>query len=468
VATPRGRLHGWLVPFLLATLAVLPFGLAIGAGFVFDDEGEVLWNADASAASFLVRLVHKVRPLLKASYALGALLHGPSALGFRLVNVALHAATGVLVFLVVERWLSSRRVESARAAAFAGAALWALHPLAAETVTYVSGRSMGLSTFLVLAAMWIATRDDAPSPPRAAVAGALAFLAPMAKETALALPLLLLWWEATLGPRDVPWRLRLRKHAPVLAGTIAAALVIAVLPRHRELTAFSLAARSPLAALRGNVHASSAMLGLWAFPWRLSIDPAAPLEWGWTEGPTLIRLLGLGALGFFAFALRRRAPWPAFAIGWMLIAIAPSNSILWRLDPVGVRPLYLASVGPACLAAYLVHAASRHPVYGRLALASALALAGALGLGLAQRNALYRTPVALWEDAARKAPRNARAKANLGFAYLAEGRLDEAQQALESAVDRAPWMRQAQCGLEAIRIRKETIAWKSSAENRRP
>ncbi|MEO8056271.1 MAG: tetratricopeptide repeat protein, partial [Acidobacteriota bacterium] len=281
---------------------------------------------------------------------------------------------------------------------------------------------------------------------------------PLAKETALVLPLLLVWWEATLGPRDVPLRDRARRLAPVFAGTAGAALVLALLPRHRELLGFSLAVRPPLEALRGNVQAVPAMLGLWAFPWRLSIDPARPLEWAWTEAPTLLGLAFLGALAAFALGARRRAPFAAFAIGWTLLALAPSNSFVWRLDPVGVRPLYLASVGPALLAAALLAFALSvwPPAFGRAALAAVLALACGLGAGLAARNARYRSPVALWEDAVQKAPRNARAKNNLGFAYLAAGRLDDAERLLEAAREEDPGMNQPECGLAAIRIQRGT------------
>ncbi len=442
-----------------AALAAAPFAAAIGAGFVFDDESEVVGSVTPLGA-LGSRLPHLGRPLLKLTYALGLVAHGPSAAGFRTVNVALHALSAALVFLLAERWLAARGAApgAARRAAFAGALLWALHPLAADTVTAVSGRSMGLSTLLVLVAFVLVARDGAPSKGRAAAAGICAFLAPLAKETALVLPVLLAWWEATLGDAASPRRERARRLVPVAAGAAAAALVLAALPRHRELVEFSLAVRPPLEALRGNVQAVPAMLGLWAFPWRLSVDPARPLEYGWTEAPELARLALLAGAAALALAFRRRAPWAAFAAGFALLALAPSSTVFWRLDPVAVRPLYLASIGPAVLAAALVAraaAAGAAPVR-RLAFAGSLLLAAALGAGLLRRNALYLSPVALWEDAALKAPRSARAKTNLGYAYLAAGRLDDAERALESARATDPGLPEAECGLAAIRIRKGT------------
>ena len=175
--------------------AAAPFLAALAAPFVFDDEAEVVGSVSPLAA-LGARLPRLGRPLLKLTYALGLWAHGPSPLGFRVLNVALHAASAVLVFVLLERWLAGRKAEALEdvgTAAFAGALLWALHPLAAETVTYVSGRSMGLSTLLVLGAFALVARDEPPTFARAAGASLLAFLAPLAKETALVLPLLLVW-----------------------------------------------------------------------------------------------------------------------------------------------------------------------------------------------------------------------------------------------------------------------------------
>ncbi|QSQ26418.1 tetratricopeptide repeat protein [Pyxidicoccus parkwayensis] len=446
-------LHGVaLVGVLMLTGAVL--ATALPADFIFDDSVDVEHNPVATPTGFTSHLARTVRPLLKASYALGVALHGPEAPAHRAVNLGLHLAATTLVFLLLRRWLASHQPEARDTAlpSLAGAALWVLHPLVCDTVIPISGRSMGLSTVLLLGALLFATGTR---PPRAAgaVSGAvLALLAPLARETALVLPLLLTWWQATLGPRE-PWREALRRAAPIWAGTLVSALLVFLLPRHRELVAFSVARREPFEALRGNVHALSAMLRLWAAPWELSIDPARPREWGWLATPTLLRMGVLVPLGLIALLGRRKVPQLAFALGWALLALAPANSFLWRLDPVGIRPLYLASIAPAMLAGLVLLRARPAPLRAA-AWCCALALAVCLGALTESRSALYRSPVALWEDAVRKAPLQARAHTNLGMAYLAQGRLEDAERALARALDLEPWNTSARCGLDALRIRR--------------
>ena len=496
-----------VAPAALLLLVCGIFATGLPAGFVFDDHLDIVQNPAATAATFFTALPTTVRPLLKASYALNSAVHGAFAPGYRLVNIALHLLTTLLVFVLIGRVLGAGRAARAWVpAALAGAALWALHPSAVDTVTYISGRSVGLSSALLIGAFLLSTagrrtsepdvlaklsagarcasaglaevpehtrerrqarpRRSLPGPPgnvgghvrpwgAALGAGFCAFLAPLARETALILPALLVLWQVTVAPRE-RWGDIVRRHAPIWIGVVAAAVVLALLPRQRHLVEFSLQVRGPLDALRGNLHAATAILSMWARPWAISIDPQAPVVWGWTEMPTLLRLIGVGAAVSVMVAMRRRWPVVAFAIGWTLLTLAPTNSFLWRLDPVAVRPLYLASIGPT-LALVLVLARLRPSRAVRWNLLAAVPAAGvivALASGTLIRNAQYRSPVALWEDAVKKSPGRSRPRVALALAYMDAGRLDAAEQQVMIAVDREPWDQRAACVLDAVRIRR--------------
>ncbi|MEZ5667735.1 MAG: hypothetical protein R3F55_09955 [Alphaproteobacteria bacterium] len=428
------------LPALAAVLpAAVAFAGALHAGFVLDDLADVVGNPAATAARFVERLPQTVRPLLKASYAVQDWLHGPWAPGFHAVNLLLHVATTLLLLVLL------RRAVRLSAVAVLATALWAVHPALTETVTYVSGRSAGLSALLLLGALVLAT-----GPVRAgtvAAAATCAALAPLARETALVLPALLLWWQLTVG-RGESVRTACTRLLPVLAGAAVGASVLAAMPGHRTLVAFSLQARPPLDALRGNVHAMADILGYWAMPWRISIDPPQPQAWGWLELATLVRTAGLAVVGGTALALRRRAPVAAFALGWTLLCLLPSNSLIWRIDPVGLKPLYLASIGPALL---LAAVPMRSGGAGRrFGMAAGAGLGVALAAMTVQRTALYADPVALWRDAVDKAPERGRPWIGLGLALLEAGRRDEAAAALAAGLAREPWNPAAREGLALI------------------
>jgi tetratricopeptide (TPR) repeat protein len=314
-------------------------------------------------------------------------------------------------------------------------ALWALHPALADTVAYVSGRSAGLSGLLVLACLLAATGG------RPLAAFALAFLAPLARETALVAPLLLAAWQMTVGrDRLTP---ALRRAAPVWAGAVLSAAVIAAMARHRELVAFSLESRPPLDALRANLFAIPEILRLWVEPWRVSVLPAQPAVHGWGDGPTLLRLAVLAGVALGALLLRRRAPLMALAVLWTLIALLPTNSVIWRVDPVALRPLYLAGIGLSLLIALPLAR-----VRGGGLVAGALALG--LGFQAWERARLYQDEVALFADAAAKAPDDARAQMLHGLVLANAGRVVEARQALAEALAIDPFLPAAENALRLL------------------
>ncbi|MCL4837260.1 MAG: hypothetical protein KJ058_04755 [Thermoanaerobaculia bacterium] len=434
------------------------------AGFVFDDAADVVENPATAPSAFWRSLGVTNRPLLKATYALQRAWHGDAPAPFHRANLLLHLACLPLVFALCRRALARPAPDErgvALAAAWVATALWALHPVAAETVAPVTGRSHLLSTALLLGALLLATGARPPGRARMLAAAALALAAPLARETALVLPALLLLWQATLGLGEGRAAV-LRRQLPVWSGTALAALLLALGERQRELVAYSLAARPPLEALRGNVHALVEILALWLAPWRLSADPAPPPDLPWAAPATLTRLALLAAAGLIAATARRRHPRAAFAAGWTLLALLPANSLLWRLDPVSPRPLYLAGIGLALLAGigarHLGGALSSAPRRSRAIRAGAGALGlstlALLALAAHGRAALWAEPAALWADAAAKAPDRPRPWTNLGIELLLADRLDAAEIALLRASELAPAESAARCALDAIRIRR--------------
>ena len=422
---------------MLAVIA-LAHAPALKAGFVYDDRNDIVLNASARAETFFERLPVMVRPLLKASYALQDALGGMDAAAFHAVNLGLHLATTFLLLMLLRRALALTGVD--RAVATVAVLLWALHPALTETVSYASGRSMGLSTLLLITALLAATGPT----PRPILAGLCALLAPLARETALVAPLLLLAWQITITRGDAPRRAFLRA-APVWIGTLLAALIIATMARHRDLVAFSLDQRGPIDSLRANLFAIPEILRLWIAPWELSILPAQPVIYGWTDGPTLLRLACLIALPAVALTLRRRAPVEALAILWTLLVLIPTNTILWRVDPVAIRPLYLAGIGLSLLISL---ALARLP----FGLWLAVALAAPLGAMTFTRAMLYRDEVALFADAAQKTPLEPRAYRMLGLALANAGRVAEAREALDKALRLDPFDTEARNAIGLLDI----------------
>ncbi len=413
----------------------LVFANALGVAFVFDDLGDIVDNPSAHAATFFDRLPFTNRPLTKASYALNDALHGAAAAGYAAVNVTLHAVAALLALVLLCRAFAAARMPAALTLALAVCLLWALHPALTESVTYLSGRSMVLSAALMLAAV-VASTGRRPHPVAAFIC---ALLAPLARETALVLPFILLWWSLTVGHAP-------RRQWPVWLGALLAAMIVAAMPRHRDLVAFSLDLRDPVTALRGNLLAAAETLGFWFAPWRVTILPDAPPPYGWLEGPTLAALAGFATAALASVFLRRRAPVFAFGLGLTLLALAPAQSVLWRADPVALKPLYLAGLGLTLAAIDLI----RRAVGARGVLIVACVVAIPLGVLTHDRNVLFRSEVALFHDAVEKAPENGKAWIAYGGALMGAKRYEDAERALRRGLELRPFDERAMNLLELL------------------
>jgi hypothetical protein len=128
----------------------------------------------------------------------------------------------------------------------------------------------------------------------------------------------------------------------------------------------------------------------------------------------------------------RRRPVGSFAMLWFLLWLAPTNSLLPRLDVANDRQLYLAMIGPAWWLA--IHVTSWQPARAALRPTLIGLMIVLVGTATYQRNLIYKTEVSFWEDTSARNPENSRAANNLGMAYAIECRFTEAERAFQRAI----------------------------------
>jgi Flp pilus assembly protein TadD len=146
-ATPRQK---WLVCALLCAAVLAVFSPALRCDFIsFDDPDYVTLNRDIQHAlnwqsiKWALTTVHAANwhPLTWISHTVDYRLYGSNPAGHHLTSVALHAASVVMLFLILNH-LTGALWPSAFVAAMFG-----LHPLRVESVVWISERKDVLSTF---------------------------------------------------------------------------------------------------------------------------------------------------------------------------------------------------------------------------------------------------------------------------------------------------------------------------------
>ena len=181
----------------------------------------------------------------------------------------------------------------------------------------------------------------------------------------------------------------------------------------------------------------------------MNVDPEMPVL---TSLSPALTLQILAILAIVAVALRnlRRRAWFGFAVLWFFLHLLPTNSLLPRLDVANDRQLYLASIGVFFAVGIGVQNLMRHANLSRLVAAiTGLVLVG-LGVATVQRNEVYGSAVAFWEDAAMKSPGKPRVANNLGYAYQQAGRLAEAKLAYQQAIELDPDYWRARINLDVL------------------
>ena len=418
----------------LVAISLMVYANSFLGDFQFDDLAAILDNPHlARWETFIGHLDHMVRPVLYATFLFDRLLYADSAWGYHVINVGLHLGSGLLVYRIVLR----ARTEEVSSIAFWTAILFLVHPLATETVTYLSGRASGLMTcFYLLAFLWYLKGTEEggrEGKHRVWYAGAiLAFLLAVAsKEIAVTFPLALLLSDVLV--RRLHGRaLRsvfLSYHVPFWMIVMVMAVALWMHPRYAYLADFSLHLRPIWENVFSQVHAVAYALLLFVAPWKQSFDHDLPIVHSLFQWPLLLDLMVLGGVIVGGLLVMRRLPLVAFGIGWFFLQLLPTNSLIPRNDLLSERNVYLPSVG-LFIAAVTVGLAIFHRVFRdtssihwvrKIFRSIGLAWVLALCLLTVQRNALYQDPVLLWSDTVQKSPQKARPRNNLGHSYALQG-----------------------------------------------
>jgi protein O-mannosyl-transferase len=206
-------------------VAYLP---AMHAGFIWDDSSHVT-RPDLRSLHGLWRIwfelgaTQQYYPLLHSAFWFEHRLFGDASIGYHVLNVLLHALAVCLLFLLMRRL----KIPGAPLAA----AIFALHPVHAESVAWISEQKNTLSAVFYMLAMLAYLRfDEKRDTPSYGVASAFFVMALFTKTVTATLPaalLVILWWQR----RRLSWRRDVVPLIPWFALSAAGGLLTAWVER---------------------------------------------------------------------------------------------------------------------------------------------------------------------------------------------------------------------------------------------
>jgi hypothetical protein len=434
-------------------LGLAAYADSLSGPFVYDDLPAIaanptlrhLWPLSAAlhppAASTVTG-----RPLLNLSFAFNYALGGTAVGSYHALNVLIHLLAGLCLFGCVRRTLD-RGPEPAPAirdptwAAAVVAAIWTVHPLLTEAVTYVAQRAESLMGLCYLGTLYTFIRGtEARTARRAALwlGGSVALCAAgMAiKEVMVTAPALVLLYDRTFaaGGFRAAWRRRWCYYLGLAATWIPLGLLLAAGGGNRNgsigfgigVSPWSYAATQVVALPR------YLWLSVWPHPLIFEYGPAAAPS----AAAVIAGAIGVGSLliGTLVATWHRRAT--GFLGCWFFGILAPTSSFIpGATQSIVEHRMYLPLAAVVVLAVIpgfelLTRRATpaqadpvrsgTSPVVGR-AIGLTLVLASVLAGLTARRNLDYRTELALWTDTVSHRPMNPVAHDNLGAALLRAG-----------------------------------------------
>lgn len=370
-------------------------------------------------------------PLTTLSFMVDAQLFGDWWGGYHLHNVVLHAITAVVLFAA----LSQLTGDMGRS--LVAAAVFAVHPLRAESVAWITERKDVLSgVFLATTLLAYAAYVDRPRSRWRYGLVVVSFTAGLlSKSMLVTLPLGLLvldWWplgrvagHGAPGPREArPLGAIVLEKIPLLAMAVASGLitVLSVGDVVRPIDTLPFATR----AVSSVVAYASYVIQLF---WPVGLAPHYPYS---STGPTVWQMVAsalfVAALSAAAWGLRHR--WPAFATGWAwyLITLLPVVGFI----PSGVqliadRYTYVSQIWLVVAVVWAVAELLTRLGWSSTATAG-LAAAGLMGLTWAGwvQTGIWRDSETLWRYTLAVTKDNAYAHANLGSVLSRKGEPVEA------------------------------------------
>lgn len=492
-AEGAGGRGGWWIPGLCSVAAMLAclalYAWTLDFPMVFDDYTYLIDNPlfkDPDKFSYLLQFREFVlrpakmgvdpdfavnfvlRPVAYATFAINEAIDGFTPRGFRAVNIMIHGFNSALVCGLFSTLLRCSRLKIGEGSRFfipaVAAFLFAVHPLAIESVTYIIQRFTSLAALFVLLSLWLHFSSLKPGRngwgalllEGAAVIAML--LAMQTKECSFAAPFLAVVLDWLLIGTPIVMALRrsilLLALSPIIPTLVMLTSGIMNNGQIDLRESFNIvnSRDNPLDHWHYIVTQLTVVMHyirLMFWPFGLNLDPEWPRYQSLLQAPVAAAFSGIVVL--FASAgwwLRRQRdearPALVFvSLVWYFASISISSGLVPLPDMVAEHRSYLPSIGIFVIVACLLDLARCRLNGFRSWTRAVIPATSALILGLlswrtCQRNQVWSTDESLWKDTTAKSPGKFRSWGNLGVAYSSAGKEEKAVECYRTALKIEP------------------------------
>jgi tetratricopeptide (TPR) repeat protein len=478
------------IPALLSIVTFIIYYSTLWYGFIFDDLPTITQNFHNRVIDISGYLFQKGRFLSRILNQITFVKWGANPFAYRIVDVLMHIAIGIMIFAILYRVLSRAKKtlflsDNALALSTITMMLFLLHPLQTQTVTYITQmRLEGLVALLSMATVMTfvfaaTTYQQSTCMWMYIFSFVFAAFSIGTKEIVLVLPALLIlvdWFLISQG-EWLLFKTRLWAHGTYMFVVWGLLFRLGILAPHYVTTIAS----TPLHNNRGNIlTATSGEMITWyqwvisqgkviwhyitvfVWPSDLSFDYDMKLSSHIYSLDVIVPFLGLIALAWGLYKLFRRFNGDPIVFGflWFFVGMLPRTSFIPSTELVCDYKTYTSSFGMMFVLAYVIwwalttlvkHWPMMQTVKNYRLAAVVLFALSCLGLCVStkSRNFVWSNEVEFWLDVSKKAPKS-RVFNNLGTGYWEQGKSKEAIECFNEAIKRDDFYAEPHVNLASI------------------
>ncbi|MDO8515105.1 MAG: tetratricopeptide repeat protein [bacterium] len=408
--------------FLTALVFIVYFN-ALGNGFVSDDRGIISSSAINNIEYFLPP------PYFNANIRAVLIFFTNQVFGlnpffFRLPNILAHLGSVFVIYFIV------RKLSGKLTAIFA-AAVFAVHPILTEGVTWISGGGYSLYTFFILASFYCYLKESTRK--YYLISVFLFYLSLLSSEKAIIFPLILFIYELALGNLKTNWR----KLIPFFFLSFFWGLYLLGMigTRIGDLQTSYGGVQERLNPLVQIPIAITSYLQLIFWPDGLTLYHSE-MFFGQTEYLTRLGIFLLFIAGIIFSFFKNRVVF--FWLSFFIISLLPTLTPLGISWIVAERYVYLGTIGIIVIFAMLIKKVAILVKNDDIFWGALIIIIILFSIRTMFRNADWTNEDTLWLSAARTSPSSSQNHNNLGDYYGRQGDLKRSAEEFQAAIKLNP------------------------------
>jgi protein O-mannosyl-transferase len=453
ITAPRAKAGGFALDILIFSTLILSIMAVYGGGLSsqflnLDDDRYVYQNSMVTSGLTIPGMIWAFtsfhasnwHPLTWLSHMLDCQLYGLHPGLHHLTNLLLHMANALLLYLLLKRMTKSRWPSACVAA------LFALHPLHVESVSWVAERKDVLSAFFFMLTLWSYARYvEVSSRRRYALVFAMLAAGLMAKPMLVTVPLVLLlldYWplgrfrldsEITFHGLRTSLLPLIREKLPLFALTVVSC-AITFIAQQQGGSVQALEHLSLWSRIANSFAAYLDYIRMMIWPSELAVQYPYPIA-GMLLGKAVLGFLLIALVTLFVAWLSRKNGLLATGWFWYVIMLVPVIGLIQvGGQAMADRYTYLPLIGLFLMISWgLGGLVSRWPSQRITICAISISSLLALGIAAHRQAGYWRDNITLYEHALAVTQDNSIVMTNLGSVLADGGRLDKAIELYERA-----------------------------------